>query len=76
MDCMLSTADKDFGELIFRQHLTHSGVLLIRLAELSPSRKAELVSEAISQYLDESHLAFCVLTERTFRVRNQPNTHR
>jgi predicted nuclease of predicted toxin-antitoxin system len=26
---LLVTADKDFGELVFRQHKLHSGVLLI-----------------------------------------------
>ena len=38
---LLLTADKDFGELVFRQRLLHSGVLLIRLAGLTPDRKAE-----------------------------------
>jgi predicted nuclease of predicted toxin-antitoxin system len=38
----LITADKDFGELVFRQALVTHGVVLIRLAGLSQSRKAEL----------------------------------
>jgi predicted nuclease of predicted toxin-antitoxin system len=29
-DAVLLTADKDFGELVFRQRLLHSGVVLIR----------------------------------------------
>jgi predicted nuclease of predicted toxin-antitoxin system len=29
---VLMTADKDFGELVFRQGLVHSGVILLRLA--------------------------------------------
>src|SRR6202021_1225355 len=33
-NAILMTADKDFGELVFRQRLVHSGVLLIRLAGL------------------------------------------
>ena len=40
-NAILMTADKDFGELVFRQHLIHSGVLLIRLAGLKPELKAE-----------------------------------
>jgi predicted nuclease of predicted toxin-antitoxin system len=34
-NAVLLTADKDFGELVFRQRLLHSGVLLIRLAALT-----------------------------------------
>ena len=29
---LLLTSDKDFGELVFRQRLLHSGVILFRLA--------------------------------------------
>lgn len=46
---ILLTADKDFGELVFRQRRLTSGVVLIRLAGLSPDFKAELVASAISE---------------------------
>ena len=39
------TADKDFGELVFRQGLVHSGVVLLRLAGLANATKAEIVAE-------------------------------
>ena len=42
---VLLTADKDFGELVFRQGLVHSGVVLLRLAGLASVTKAELVAE-------------------------------
>jgi predicted nuclease of predicted toxin-antitoxin system len=32
---LLLTEDKDFGELVFRQRLVHTGVVLIRLGGLS-----------------------------------------
>ena len=35
--CPLITADKDFGELVFRQRLLTHGVVLLRLAGVSPS---------------------------------------
>ncbi len=50
---MLLTADKDFEELVFRQRLLHSGVVLIRLAGLDPKTKAELVTTAFEQHADE-----------------------
>ena len=39
---VLVTADKDFGELVFRQGLVHSGVILLRLAGLTNATKAEI----------------------------------
>ena len=46
---LLLTADKDFGELVFRQRYVATGVLLMRLAGLSPAAKAMVVSVVISQ---------------------------
>ena len=39
LDTLLFTADKDFGELVYRQNLVHAGVLLIRLAGVPPEAK-------------------------------------
>jgi predicted nuclease of predicted toxin-antitoxin system len=36
---VLLTADKDFGELVFRQGLVHSGVVLLRLRGWRTRRK-------------------------------------
>jgi hypothetical protein len=65
----LLTADKDFGELIFRRKLAHSGVLLIRLAGLSPAAKALTVARAIQEHGQELYRHFGVLTETTLRIR-------
>ena len=46
-NALLLTADKDFGDLVFRQRLLHSGVLLIRLAGLTPDEKASTVAAVI-----------------------------
>ena len=63
------TADKDFGELVFRQRLIHSGVLLIRLEGIAPEVKAELVATAFEQLADELLTGFAVLTKRALRLR-------
>jgi predicted nuclease of predicted toxin-antitoxin system len=68
---VLLTADKDFGELVFRQHLLHSGVVLVRLAGLEPNTKAELVATAFEQHADELCLGFAVLSRRALRLRKQ-----
>lgn len=66
---LLLTADKDFGELVFRQGRLACGILLIRLAGLSPAGKAEIVASAVSQHSRELPGAFAVLTPRSFRIR-------
>lgn len=66
---VLLTADRDFGDLVFRQHLLHSGVLLIRLSSLRPDEKAALVAATFDQHGEELRTAFAVLTKRALRIR-------
>lgn len=66
---LLLTADKDFGEMVFRQRLHTHGIVLIRLAGISPSRKAEMVASAINRYAKELPRAFAVITPGVFRIR-------
>ena len=61
---LLLTADKDFGELVFRQRLLHSGVILLRLAGLSSERKAVLVSMTLRERTDELVGAFSVISQK------------
>ena len=69
LSALLVTADKDFGELLFRQHKLHSGVMLIRLAGLKPEWKAELVAAALEKHGDALSLGFAVLSRRALRLR-------
>jgi predicted nuclease of predicted toxin-antitoxin system len=66
---VLLTADKDFGDLIFRQGLLHSGVLLLRLAGVSPEMKAGLVAATFDQHGEELSSGFAVLNKRILRFR-------
>jgi predicted nuclease of predicted toxin-antitoxin system len=66
---MLLTADKDFCELVFRQKRVTSGVILVRLAGLSPERKAQIVSSAIRKHSQELTQAFTVIMPRGVRIR-------
>jgi len=68
---VLLTADKDFGELIFRQRRLTSGVILLRLAGISPGHKAEVVASALAAHVDEIRQAFTVITPGTIRIRRQ-----
>lgn len=68
-NALLLTADKDFGELVFRQRRVSKGVLLIRLAGLSQEAKIAAISSAIRDRQDELLGAFSVLTAGTIRIR-------
>ncbi|MES2885237.1 MAG: DUF5615 family PIN-like protein [Pseudomonadota bacterium] len=69
---LLITADKDFGDLVFRQAATAEGVLLLRLAGLAMSQKTQLCVAAIQTHGTEFSGAFSVLTDRRLRIRHTP----
>jgi predicted nuclease of predicted toxin-antitoxin system len=66
---VLLTADKDFGELVFRLNRVASGVVLVRLSGLSLDRKAEIVSQVVNQYARDLPGAFTVITPLMVRIR-------
>ena len=68
---ILLTADKDFGELVFRKRLIAAGVLLIRLAGLPAACKAEVVASAIERHAAELPSAFAVIAPGSIRIRRQ-----
>lgn len=68
---ILLTADKDFGELVFRQNRLSHGVILIRLAGLSPERKAQIVATAIHLHEKELDHMFSVITANSVRIRHE-----
>jgi predicted nuclease of predicted toxin-antitoxin system len=67
---LLLTADKDFGELVFRWRQVSRGVILLRLAGLPAQRKAKIVATAIEQYGERLVTAFSVITKHNVRIRN------
>jgi predicted nuclease of predicted toxin-antitoxin system len=67
---VLLTADKDFGEMVYRQDRIHGGVVLIRLAGLSPETKAEVVSTVFRDQADEMPDAFTVISPGIIRIRH------
>jgi predicted nuclease of predicted toxin-antitoxin system len=47
---ILITEDRDFGELVIRQRLAVSGVILLELDRLSNATEAEIVAEVVSTH--------------------------
>ena len=68
-NALLITADKDFGELVFRLGKAHRGVMLLRLSGLRGAVKAEIVGNALRDYTAELPGAFAVVSPRAVRIR-------
>jgi predicted nuclease of predicted toxin-antitoxin system len=62
------TNDKDFGELVFRQQLLSTGVVLLRLVGLSNEAKALTVASAIKKHSAELASAFTEITPDRVRI--------
>jgi len=69
---LLLTADKDFGELVFRQNRIHGGVILIRLLGMLAEIKAEIVAETMRDRAAELPGAFTVISPGMVRIRRVP----
>lgn len=68
-DTLLITADKDFGELVFRQGRIHVGIVLVRLAGLPSYAKARTISAVFADHGDELLNAFSVISPERVRIR-------
>src|SRR4030042_6448917 len=60
---VLITADKDFGELVFRFKKNHSGVVLCRFPGISSPEKAVIVREIFKNHSNEMKDNFTVITK-------------
>jgi predicted nuclease of predicted toxin-antitoxin system len=68
-NAILVTADKDFGDLVFRQGLVHSGVVLLRFAGLANATKADIVAEVCRDRAAELVGVFSVVSPGQVRIR-------
>lgn len=68
-DAVLLTADKDFGELVFRLNRTSRGILLIRLEGLLPDAKSAIVANAVREHGEQMYDCFSVITSGAIRIR-------
>lgn len=66
---ILLTADKDFGELVFRQRLVNPGIILLRLSGLPSTVKVKRVLQALRTHGEAMREAFVVITHRAIRIR-------
>lgn len=67
---LLVTADKDFGELVFRLKQVHSGVILLRLSGLDAQQKCDAVSLALRDHGSQLVGSFSVISPGLLRIRS------
>jgi predicted nuclease of predicted toxin-antitoxin system len=72
---ILIVADRDFGELIFHQRLSHAGVLFFRLPGASLHTKIKQLTMALTEYAAELERGeFLVVTPAQIRIAGTPST--
>jgi predicted nuclease of predicted toxin-antitoxin system len=70
---ILLVADRDFGELIFQQGLSHSGVLFFRLPGAPLQTKIEQLNRVLNERAEELERgAFLVVTPGRIRIAGRP----
>jgi predicted nuclease of predicted toxin-antitoxin system len=65
---VLVTADKDFGDLVYRDGLPHQGIILLRLDNKTSANTIRVLSALFAQYADQIERHFVVVTETSVRV--------
>jgi predicted nuclease of predicted toxin-antitoxin system len=70
LGAVLLTADKDFGELVFRLRRVHNGVILLRLPGLPTPEKVALVVQLCRGRAAELVGSFSVVTAGSIRIRH------
>ncbi len=63
------TNDKDFGDLVFRDHLPHAGVVLFRLGYVSIDERIELLRRVFTDHASALD-RFVVVAPQGIRVRS------
>lgn len=67
-DRIIITADKDFGELAFREKLPHRGIILLRLNNDLAASKIAALQQLLEGYADQIKGRFCVVKETATRI--------
>ncbi|HMQ03625.1 MAG TPA: DUF5615 family PIN-like protein [Pyrinomonadaceae bacterium] len=68
-EAILLTNDKDFGELIYRDRLIASGVILLRFGKLEIKQRIELLKTVLEEQKAKLTRSFTVVTAVGVRIR-------
>lgn len=70
---ILVTADKDFGDKVFREQQPHAGILLIRPPDNFTATKIRILDRVLHQYASLLNGNFVVATDQHIRIRRGGN---
>lgn len=65
---ILITADKDFGAKIFRDRVSHAGVILLRLKNESKENKIDALRRLLGSYSERLADNYVVVSENRVRI--------
>jgi predicted nuclease of predicted toxin-antitoxin system len=68
---ILITADKDFGELVFRHKRIHKGVVLMRLHGQSSQTRVDMMLTTVADFGDQLAGSFSVILPGVVRIRHR-----
>lgn len=69
---ILLTADKDFGELIFRLNKISSGIVLYMFSGLNNAQKSKIILNIIQNYITDIPGSFTVISKNQVRIKKMP----
>jgi len=72
-DAIIITMDKYFGELVFKRHSSHKGILLLRLEDAVAEEKLSAIQNIFPDHLSQLINNFCVYQNGKLRIRNHNN---
>ena len=72
-DAIIITMDKDFGELVFKIHSSHKGILLLSLEDAVAEEKLSAIQNIFPNHLSQMKTNFCVYQNGKLRIRNYRN---
>lgn len=68
-DRVLITDDRDFGDLVFRQHQPHAGIIYFRLGTTLLETRIDRLQHVLTRFAGQLD-QFLFVTERTVRIRH------
>ena len=68
-NAILLTADKDFGELVFRKGEVIKGVVLVRIFGVSQQEKTQMILNASNSHAGDFDERFTVISKKKIRIK-------
>jgi predicted nuclease of predicted toxin-antitoxin system len=68
-NAIIITMDKDFGELVYKNHLQHKGIVLLRLEDAMGEEKLSVIQTIFTNKFSQLKNNFCVYQNGNLRIR-------